>query len=123
MSSIDLNWHRYQAKELFKTEKSFLRNLQDSSENIDYTIYLLANATDNQIKCAIYILYFVFEKEIPISRSTFKIIPKHAIDKFLQYKNQESNILQLPKETLMSIILSFKSIFPAVVKPILDKNG
>lgn len=118
-----VNLYRGEALDLFKSEKSFLRNLEDSENNKDYTIYLLTNATDTQIKCAIYILFFIFRKEIPLKKSILSEIPKKSIENFLKYYKDPKTIFEHSKEQLMFIILGFSTAFPIIVKQIVHKDG
>ncbi len=121
--SEDLDIYRGQAKKLFENENSFLRNLEQSAGNSNFTRYLLTNATDYQVKCALFVIIFIFQKEIPLKKYVLSKIPKQSIENFLVYKNDIKSILLQSKETLTSILLGFEAVFPELVRPILHKDG
>ena len=126
MNESELNILRHQALETFKLEKSFLRDLEDSNNNSDITFNLIFNATDNQLKSLILILFFIFKKEIPVAKKTLHKFSNDAVEKFetiLKQTDYTQMFALFSREQFMSIAISFRKVLPFLVKPILHKDG
>ena len=125
MDESKLDLLRYQAFECFKYEKNFLRQLEDSKENSDLSINLISNATDNQLKCCIFILFFIFKKEIPVEKQLVSKFKSNAIEDFQNVLKQDPmQIFQsFSRNKYLSIVLGFRKVWPYLVHPILHKNG
>lgn len=126
MNESQINLLRHQALETFKLEKSFLRDLENTTDNSELLINLLTNSTDSQIKCLIYILFFIFQKEIPVSKKILHKLSSYSIKNFQELLKERSEMDffdSFSRQQYLSIVLGFRKAWPYLVKPILHKNG
>lgn len=110
-----------EAQQLFKAEREFLIKIYSEKDDIKL-LYRLTQATNNQVKCLIFIFYYIVKKVIPLKRSVFAKMPfkllKSLKDKF---DHPFEAIFDGGREEHMEQIILLHKYVPEMIAPLVKK--
>lgn len=114
---------RWKALELFKSELLFLEEIENSSK--EKNIYKLSHGTEFQLRCILYILFFISKKEIPIRRQSLTLLTKSNIESLKKLSQNQSyfiSLIETSSEEKVLFLLPFCHAMSSLVYPVLNKN-
>jgi len=113
----ELSSDRFNAQVAFRTNIGFFQAILESTdENVSD---LIENATDNAKNALVYLCFFIFKREIPISKEATEFLERHHLETILKTFSKHSfeEILQdAGKKTVL--ITKLESAFRHLLKPL-----
>jgi len=120
---MDLSMHRARARNLFIQEKEFFRQIEEAN-NEEELKNLLYNLTPDKSFALIYLLYFIYKKEIPLLKKARIGASLRHLKKIVKYfqRNTIDNIFLKSFDENNSFLRKQQRLFPFLVEPILNKH-
>ncbi len=110
-----------EAKQLIKAEREFLLKIVAEKDEIKL-LYRLTHATNNQVKCIIFIIYLIVKKKIPLRRNVFDKMPMNALKSMKKkFDHPFKGIYDEGREEHMSQIISLHKFLPEMIEPMVKK--
>lgn len=104
---------------LFQSEREFLLSIYNEKDPVKL-MYRLTHATTNQVKCIIFILFFIVRKLIPINRSVFQKIPLEVLKNMKKkFDHPFQVIYDEGREEHMIQIIAIHTYLPEMIQPML----
>lgn len=108
-----------EARSLFQSEKEFLLNIYAEKDTVKL-LYRLTHATNNQVKCIIFILFFIVKKLIPLNRKIFSKMPLEVLKSMKQkFDRPFQDIYDEGRENHMTEIIAIHKYLPEMIQPML----
>lgn len=110
-----------EAKQLFKEERQFLLAVNSEKDEVKL-LYRLTQANENQVKCIIFIFYFIVQKLIPLKRSVFDIMPNELLKGLKKkFDHPFKAIYDEGREEHMKQIIALHKYVPEFIAPLMKR--